>query len=252
VRGCGDDTMLKSPLPIAPTPRPVGGAPATPGTLRPLLDLANLVRGERELGDALDSIAATIAEGFGWRTVVVNLYRRAWDDFEVTTVYGNADARRTLLGTTSEWSDWKPLLDDRFERRGAYIVRGDDVDWTKLELATFVPDGPTGRDPRIWNAEDSLVVPLAHTQGRLLGILSIDEPKSGRPPTDEELDLVVAMAAQAAHAVEQQQRYAETRRHRKALEHLHEVSVRLSAVAPSEQFSTRWPRGSPTLSASNG
>jgi PAS domain S-box-containing protein len=35
--------------------------------------------------------------------------------------------------------------------------------------------------------------------------------------------------------VEQQHCYAETRRHRTALEHLHEVSVRLSAVAPSDQ-----------------
>src|SRR5207248_2203084 len=42
-------------------------------------------------------------------------------------------------------------------------------------------------------------------------------------------------AAQAAHAVEQLQRRTEIRRHRAALEHLHEVSTRLSAILPPEQ-----------------
>jgi hypothetical protein len=44
-----------------------------------LLELANLVRGERQLEELRDSIAATIASGLGWPTVVINLYRPAWD-----------------------------------------------------------------------------------------------------------------------------------------------------------------------------
>src|SRR5438270_6586601 len=95
--------------------------------LRPLLEIANLVRDERELEDVLTSIAETIATGIGWRTVVINLYRPAWDDFQVTTVFGNEDARRALLGTTSEWAEWEPLLADRFNRRGAYVVRHDEI-----------------------------------------------------------------------------------------------------------------------------
>ena len=203
--------------------------------VRPLLELANLVRLERELEDLLDSIAATIASGLGWRTVVINLYRPAWDDFQVTTVHGNADARDALLGSTSTWSDWEPLLEDRFRHRGAYLVRHGEIDWSNLELPTFVPAGTRSDDPDAWGPEDSLLVPLAHSESHLLGILSIDEPLGGRCPTDEELDLLCAMAAQAAHAVEQLQRRTEIRRHRAALEHLHEVSTRLTAVVPSEQ-----------------
>jgi PAS domain S-box-containing protein len=203
--------------------------------LRPLLELANLVRGERELEDLLASIAATISSGLGWRTAVINLYRPAWDDFQVTTVHGNEAARRALLGTTSTWKDWEPLLADRFERHGAYLVRHGEFDWDDLELPTFIPDGVDSKDPDAWHAEDSLIVPLAHSESRLLGILSIDEPVAGRVPTDDELDFVRAMAAQAAHAVEQLQRRTETLRHRAALEHLHEVSTRLSAVVPPEQ-----------------
>jgi PAS domain S-box-containing protein len=203
--------------------------------LRPLLELANLVRVERELDDLLDSIAATISSGLGWQTVVINLYRPAWDDFQVTTVHGNEDARDALLGSTSTWADWEPLMADRFRRRGAYLVRGGEFDWDDIELPTFVPPGAHTDDPDAWDPEDSLLVPLAHSETRLLGVLSIDQPYAGRCPTDDELDLLCAMAAQAAHAVEQLQRRTELSRHRAALEHLHEVSTRLSAILPPEQ-----------------
>jgi PAS domain S-box-containing protein len=203
--------------------------------LRPLLELANLVRVERELEDLLDSIAATISSGLGWQTVVINLYRPAWDDFQVTTVHGNEDARNALLGSTSNWSDWEPLMADRFRRHGAYVVRGVDVDWDDSDLPSFVPPGAHTDDPDAWDPEDSLLVPLAHSESRLLGVLSIDQPFAGRVPSDDELDLLCAMAAQAAHAVEQLQRRTELSRHRAALEHLHEVSTRLSAILPPEQ-----------------
>jgi PAS domain S-box-containing protein len=203
--------------------------------LRPLLELANLVRGERELEDLLEAIAATISSGLGWQTVVINLYRPAWDDFQVTTVHGNDDARSALLGSTSTSKDWEPLLADRFRHRGAYLVRGGEIDWEDLELPTFVPSGNAADAPDAWGAEDSLLVPLAHSESHLLGILSIDEPLAGRCPATDELDFLCAMAAQAAHAVEQLQRRTEIRHHRAALEHLHEVSTRLSAILPPEQ-----------------
>ncbi len=202
--------------------------------VRPLLELANLVRGERQLEELLDSIAATIASGLGWQTVVINLYRPAWDDFQVTTVHGNVDAQSALLGSTSTWHDWTPLLQERFRRRCAYLMNDSEVDWDGIELPSFVPPGTASEDPDAWNPEDSLLVPLAHSESRLLGILSIDQPIGGCRPSDEDLDLLCAMAAQAAHAVEQLQRHTQIRRHRAALEHLHEVSRRLTAVLPPE------------------
>ena len=212
-----------------PRVRESGRGSTSLARLRPLLEIANLVRDERELEDVLSSIAETISDGIGWRTVVVNLYRPSWDDFQVTTVFGNDDARNVLLGTTSSLADWEPLLADRFYRQGAYVVRHGEFDWRDVELPSFIPTAASVQDPDAWDPEDSLIVPLAHVGGRLLGILSIDEPLEGRLPSDEDLELVVAMAAQAAHAIEQLQRHKEMQRHRAALEHLHEVSTRLSA-----------------------
>src|SRR5436305_2985794 len=84
-----------------------------------LVGVTELVRGESDLETVLALIARTVAETLGFATVVLNLYRPAWDDFCVATVHGDANVRAALLGSTYEWESWQPLLDGRFLRRGA-------------------------------------------------------------------------------------------------------------------------------------
>ena len=54
--------------------------------------MTRLLRAREDLPALLDAVARTIGETLGFRTVAVNLYRPAWDDFEVVVVHGN-DAR---------------------------------------------------------------------------------------------------------------------------------------------------------------
>jgi hypothetical protein len=90
-----------------------------------------------ELEPVLRTVARTTAACLGFGTAVINLYRPAWDDFRTVVVEGSEDARRLLLGQTSTSDDWAPLLDRRFERRGAYVVQG--FDWSQDRMATYVP-----------------------------------------------------------------------------------------------------------------
>ena len=64
------------------------------------------MRAEGDLPELLAAIARTISESLGYRTVVVNLYRPAWDNFSVTTVHGNDAARSILLGQVRTWEEW--------------------------------------------------------------------------------------------------------------------------------------------------
>jgi diguanylate cyclase (GGDEF)-like protein len=188
------------------------------------------VRAEGDLPELLAAIARTIAESLGYHTVVVNLYRRAWDDFRVTTVYGSETAQAHLLGQLRDLGDWEPLLDERFERRGAYVVQAGEYDWSaESDASSYVPDSEPGRGEDAWQPEDALFVPMRHADGHLLGILSVDEPVSLRRPSDEELDVLVALADHAALAVQAAQESAEAVRHRVALERLLGVSSRLTA-----------------------
>jgi diguanylate cyclase (GGDEF)-like protein len=205
--------------------------------LRGLLEVTKLMRADAELPVLLAAIARTISESLGYRTVVVNLYRPAWDDFCVTTVHGSDGARALLLGQVRRVDEWLPLLDERFERRGAYVVEAGKYDWDEaLGPRSYVPDTTPGRGENGWQPEDALFLPMRHSAGHLLGILSVDEPASGRRPTEEELDVLVALAEHAALAVQSAQEAAEAGRHRRALEQLLDVSSRLTLEPVTDEI----------------
>jgi diguanylate cyclase (GGDEF)-like protein len=201
---------------------------STIARLRGLLEVTRLIRGDEDLPALLAAIGRTVAESLGFGTVVINLYRPAWDDFSVTTVQGHEDARAALLGVSRSHAEWEPLLDDRFLRRGAYFVAHELIDWDDA-TPSYVPPLRPSDDPNAWHAEDALLVPMLHTAGHILGIVSVDEPVSGMRPSDDDLDVLVAVAEHAAIAVQGAQEAAVAARHRRALEQLLAVSSQLAA-----------------------
>jgi diguanylate cyclase (GGDEF)-like protein len=206
--------------------------------LRGLVEVTRLLRAREDLPALLDAVARTIGESLGYRTVAVNLYRPQWDDFEVTTVYGNEEARATLLGNARPGDDWTVLLSDRFERRGAYVVPSGSVDWDSLG-PSYVPEGQRGCHPDAWDPEDALFVPMRDQRGLLLGIISVDEPVSGRRPTDDDLDVLVSLVDHAALAVEAAREAAESTRHQRALEELLAVSSRITGETSNSEILRR-------------
>src|SRR3954467_12034548 len=179
-----------------------------------------------ELEPVLRTVARTTAACLGFGTAVINLYRPAWDDFETVVVEGSEDARRLLLGQCSTADDWAPLLDERFMRRGAYVLQG--FDWSQDRMATYVPPIAASSDPDSWQPDDALFVARGSSDGELLGILSVDEPVSGRRPSDEELDLLVGVAAHAALALEHVQQAAAAERRRVSVDHLLRLTASLA------------------------
>jgi diguanylate cyclase (GGDEF)-like protein len=206
--------------------------------LRGLLEVTRLLRAREDLPALLDAVARTIGETLGFRTVAVNLYRPAWDDFEVVVVHGNEQARAALLGTSRDGAHLVVLLSPRFERRGAYYVPKDSVDWDSLG-PSYTPDGERRSHPDAWDPEDALLVPMRDAAGNLLGTLSVDEPVSGRVPNDDELDLLVALADHAALAVEETNETRNAHRHQRALEELLDVSSRITGETSADEILRR-------------
>jgi diguanylate cyclase (GGDEF)-like protein len=196
--------------------------------LRGLLEVTRLLSGAHQLASVLDAIARTVSEALGFETVVITLYRPAWNDFEVTSVHGSEEARGVLQGTVREWGDIEPLMDDRFLRRGAYFIPHNEFDWNSIDGASFVPDIKVTNEPGAWHPEDALLVPLRRADGSTLGLISVDEPSSRRTPTDAELDVLVAVGAHAALAVESAQEAERASHYRESLEQLLLVSSRLT------------------------
>jgi diguanylate cyclase (GGDEF)-like protein len=206
--------------------------------LRGLVEVTRLLRAREDLPALLDAVARTIGESLGYRTVAVNLYRPAWDDFEVTTVYGNDEAKAVLLGNTRPGDDWTVLLSERFERCGAYVVPSGSVDWGSLG-PSYVPQGESLDDPNAWDPEDALFVAMRDQHGELLGIISVDEPLNGRRPADDELEVLVSLVDHAALALEAAREASASARHQRALEELLAVSSRITGETSNTEILRR-------------
>ncbi|MGZ8635249.1 MAG: diguanylate cyclase domain-containing protein [Solirubrobacteraceae bacterium] len=200
----------------------------TVARLTGLLEVTRLVRSEQDLDALLPAIATAVGEAMGYGTVVISLYRPAWNDFRVETVHGSDEGREALLGRERTWAEWEPLFDLRFERHGCFLLPWDEFDWSWDNSVNFVPDIEMADGPDAWHPEDALFVPLRHSEGHMLGVMSVDEPVSARRPSDDDLAVLSALAAHAAQAVQDALAAAEAARHRTALEHLLRVSGRLT------------------------
>ncbi len=199
--------------------------------LHALLESATVVEHADDLPRALEAVARVVAESLDYRAALINLYRPQWDDFEVSTVYGDDPGLPTLLGATYDWSIWEPILQPRFFRAGAYAVYAGEYDWAEQSGRRVVPDVAHDGRPDAWQAEDEIFVPFHHTDGHLLGVFNVAQPKSGRRPSDEALHLLATVVRHAARAVQRAQEMAVSAAHRRSLERLLEISSRLTETA---------------------
>src|SRR6478752_7736344 len=146
----------------------------------------------------------------------------------------SVQARDALLGSTYDWTSWRHLLTEEFRRGGAYLIPHGSFDWSDDVGTRYVPKMEPSDDPGAWHPEDELFVPLEDSEGRMLAIFSVGEPRSGRRPNDAELEVLCALAAHAAIAIETAQQAERTARHRASLEQLLEVSSTLTAAQSTQ------------------
>lgn len=187
-----------------------------------------MVRERRPRAEIVRAVAATTAVELGYGTVVVNLYRPVTDDFAVAHVHGSPDACEALSETTSRWTDWRPLLADRFRCEGAYFARAGSV--TLGEMPVHLPTLEWEAGPDAWDPGDALVVPLLDARDEILGLLSVDEPRSGRRPGDDELRSLATVGAHLGAILELADGDAAGVSHAAALERLALTSVRVLAT----------------------
>lgn len=170
--------------------------------LRALLHVSQLVSMGVRGVDLHEVVAATVADAFGFGTVVLNLHRPGGSAFEVVVVQGSDAARVALLGAITSAEGWEPLLDPRFDIEGAYFVPAGAFDWTIHTELSFVPEMRMLEHDDAWRPDDALFVPLRHSDGHLLGMLSLDEPADGLRPSPADLAVLSGVAAHLAQAVE--------------------------------------------------
>ncbi|MFZ0043063.1 MAG: EAL domain-containing protein [Solirubrobacteraceae bacterium] len=175
--------------------------------LRGLLELSRLMQSQASVSETLEAIARTVAEVLGFETVAINTYHPDTDEYEVAAVRGNPRAREVLLGDVTAADTWAPMLDPRFLRGGVYFIPAGELEFDET-LTWYTPElgEDAGQDDGSWHADDALFATIDGPGGRRYGVISVDEPKSGLRPDDEQLEALSALAAHAAMALESSRR----------------------------------------------
>lgn len=175
-------------------PRSVVAQTATP--LEALLELTRSA-GEDSLPMILTTVGEMIRDVAGYAAVVINVYRPAWDDYEVVLVLGSEESRRALEGKTAPSETWDRLFScERQRLPGVFFLDDESSFWDGVD-DVFVPNITPSDDPEAWQPTDGLIVFLREPGGVPLGFLSMDEPIGGRRPTDEDLRLIRAICSHA-------------------------------------------------------
>ena len=205
----------------------------------PLEALIELPRSASEdcLDDFLVTVAETVCRAAGFTTVVLNLYRPAWDDYEAALVVGSEESSEALLGTTMPRAEFTRILTEAEQPLpGVFFLTEESGFWNDLSEVFTPPLHPCDA-PDAWLAGDGLLVFLSDSAGGPLGIVSMDEPASGLRPTDGDLRLIRAICSHAETALETAQRSAAAAENARILSLLLESTPALSAaLTPTELF----------------
>jgi diguanylate cyclase (GGDEF)-like protein len=153
----------------------------------------------------LETLAETLRSELSFDVVAVRLLDADRRELTCMIVLGDDDARQVLLGTVSPWGEWEPLLRSENERCGAIWLPAGTPTW-ETETITWTPAAVAAPGTDGWHPDDMLLLPLRGQSGEVLGLVSVDQPASGRRPDDGQIAFLMSVADHAGLGIEQSRR----------------------------------------------
>jgi diguanylate cyclase (GGDEF)-like protein/PAS domain S-box-containing protein len=183
--------------------------------LESVLAITRELGASQDLKQTLDVIASAVVEVLGFEATAVNVVvdqhssarHAAIDDdddvdmLEVVAVRGPASLTE-LLGTRRPLASWLRVFGVA-EHWGRLRYIGHDQDQSVFDgYPSWTPDSATSDAADAWHPDDSLFAPMwDEIDGRLIGVISVDRPSSGRRPDEEQCTVLEMFATQAASAI---------------------------------------------------
>jgi diguanylate cyclase (GGDEF)-like protein/PAS domain S-box-containing protein len=180
----------------------------------------------RDLGATLQAVVDGVVESLGFQVAAVNLASE--HRLEVAAIAGPDEVKNELKGQVGSRAAWEELLSSA-EEWGA--LRYFSLHHANLgDVPVWTPEaGASADDPEAWHPEDVLVAPLYESEGKLVGVLSVDLPRDGKKPGPLQRELLEMFAAQAAIAIEN------ARLHAALVQSLEQVRREQQALKASEE-----------------
>jgi len=179
-------------------------------------------------------VIAKAIRKFGWRRVVISLRDENLEGTDLLTAGLTKGEIKLLLERKARGYVWRERLGPKFQpfRIGEFCYLPWSDPWIReyvhhvpreapLEEATTyagVPSRLSTEEMVDWHPQDMLYAPLRTPAGRVVGILSMDDPVDGRKPTRESLTPLELFLHQAAIVIENAQLIESLRKAREQLE----------------------------------
>jgi len=162
-----------------------------------------------DLHHRLQVIAESIQE-LGWRRVVIslrdeNLAIRSREDIVCA---GLTPEEKDFLWRNQSPKVWKERFGPQYQRFkiGQFYYLPWSDPWVRESFeATTIPSKLASEDMVDWDPQDILYAPLTLADGKIVGIVSIDDPVDGKKPTRSSLAPLELFLTQAAVAIENAQ-----------------------------------------------
>ncbi|NIO37341.1 PAS domain S-box protein [Candidatus Bathyarchaeota archaeon] len=201
--------------------------------------LANLMKSSTEImkKKAMHQRLRVIAKAIrrlGWQRVVISLRDENLEGTDTVTVGLSKEEVELLLKRKASGDVWRQRLGLKFERFkiGEFYYLPWENPWIREQVHGITPGTPLekastyagvpsklSREEMVdWHPQDMLYAPLHTPEGRIVGILSMDDPVDGRKPTRESLTPLELFLHQAAMVIENAQLIESLREARKQLE----------------------------------
>jgi diguanylate cyclase (GGDEF)-like protein/putative nucleotidyltransferase with HDIG domain len=166
-----------------------------------LLRLTASLAERRTIDEMLDAVVVGVRHALGFQRVVVSLEDESPGILAMRAYIGMSDDELARLERVP-MTAIAPLIEPELERDGVVLLERDDANARvdpSLHGASF--SSRNGRGARAW-VDHVLLVPLRDRDGRLEGVMWVDDPIDRLLPTPEALRALRAFANHAMSAIE--------------------------------------------------
>lgn len=188
--------------------------------VKEMVRLGAALRAEMGLNRIYTQVVESISLAIGFHVAALNIVRSDSEFLEVVATAGLSPAnQRELSARPPHLPALIAAMRPEFCRSRSYFIPhqyrylldavGGVVETPQLQRANA---------PDAWDSEDVLLVPLVSPRnGRLLGVLSLDQPDDGLIPSLETIEIIELFANQAALAIDTSRIFTEREMERQAL-----------------------------------
>jgi PAS domain S-box-containing protein len=176
-----------------------------------LLEMGRIMRSDRPLDDILLDASYVIQEGSGFEVVLISvltgdaLQRIAGAGIPLPQFEKHKDVR-------TPWNRVEKLCQDRFQIGRCYYIPAEHKEVRQGLDVLEAGESVVRTGENAWHPEDLFFVPLRGSTGNVLGVMSVDRPRSGRAPDAATAEVIEIFASQVALAIENSRLVEDLRR----------------------------------------